>query len=237
MVMTDQKKAKPIASHTLEVRHVASGEFLDLRGFIADYVQATGSLKHWKIESNVVSFNSEPENKGKEGAFVGYRNAGYFVHDPTTENYFSDKASSFWKTLLANKRYRIPHIVRFGSRKKVFLPSDQEFEELGSGVYERLFSEVFRDTMSALSPDPAFVLEMVDDEFQVRIQGGAVKKDQMTGYMGFEDERLESSGFYLDLDYSKTEGVDADKVGVLLKRAERLCNSRIESLIGILVPQ
>lgn len=113
-----------LAEQVLEVRYVPSGSFLDVRGYVADYIRESGFLPHWKIDTNVVSFRDKPDKAEKEGAFAGYRNAGYFAYDPETRNYFVDRAGAFWRTLLKNKHYTLPALERFGARSKVFLPSE-----------------------------------------------------------------------------------------------------------------
>ena len=64
-----------LAEQILEVRHAASGSFLDVRGYVADYVRESGFLPHWKIDANVVNFRDKPDKVQKEGAFAGYRSA------------------------------------------------------------------------------------------------------------------------------------------------------------------
>ena len=65
-----------LAEQILEVRYVPSGSFLDVRGYVADYIRDSGFLPHWKIDSNVVNFRDKPNGVQKEGAFAGFRNAG-----------------------------------------------------------------------------------------------------------------------------------------------------------------
>jgi len=48
-----------LAEHTLEVRHFASGTFLDVRGYVADYIRQEGAFPHWQIDANVVNFRDE----------------------------------------------------------------------------------------------------------------------------------------------------------------------------------
>jgi hypothetical protein len=84
-----------ITEHTLEIRHQASGSFLDNRGFVADYIRSHGLFPHWQIDSNIINFRDGPNKPEKLGAFVGYKSAGFFAFDPDTRNYFEDKACQF----------------------------------------------------------------------------------------------------------------------------------------------
>jgi hypothetical protein len=113
-----------IAQHIFEVRYAASGTFLDVRGNIADYIRAEGFFPHWKIDANVINFRDEAGTIKSDGAFVGYKSAGYVGLNPQTRNYFSDRASSFWKLLIKNSHYKIPQPVRFGARTTLFVPSE-----------------------------------------------------------------------------------------------------------------
>jgi len=47
MTKTDRDKIM-LAEHVLEVRHEASGTFLDVRGYVADYIRREKFLPHWK---------------------------------------------------------------------------------------------------------------------------------------------------------------------------------------------
>jgi hypothetical protein len=119
-----------LAEQILEVRYIPSGSFLDVRGYVADYIRQSGFLPHWKIDPNVVAFRDKPDTVGKEGAFAGYRSAGYYVYDPQTRNLFVDRGSLFWRTIQKNQHYKLPDLERFGARTKVFLPSEKTFDQI-----------------------------------------------------------------------------------------------------------
>ena len=73
-----------LAEHILEVRHEASGTFLDVRGYVADYIRGKNIFPHWKIDTNIINFRDIANGINKEGAFVGYKSAGYIVYNPDT---------------------------------------------------------------------------------------------------------------------------------------------------------
>lgn len=49
--MKKKFKKMILSEHVPEVRHVASGSFLDVRGFVADYIREKGIFSHWKRNS------------------------------------------------------------------------------------------------------------------------------------------------------------------------------------------
>jgi len=91
-----------VSEHVLEVRHQATGRFLDVRGYVADHIKGADLFLHWEIDSNVVNFRDAPQKPKKIGAFAGYRSAGVFVYDPDTRNFVEDKSGKFWRTLTKN---------------------------------------------------------------------------------------------------------------------------------------
>ena len=89
-----------LAEHTLEVRHKASGTFLDVRGYIADYIQQEKFLPHWSIDFNYVTFRDDPQKIAKDGAFIGFKSAGYIVFNPESRNYFPRQSYSVLEVTL-----------------------------------------------------------------------------------------------------------------------------------------
>src|SRR4030066_1556520 len=134
-----------LSDHVLEVRHAASGSFLDVRGYVADYIRNNGLFPHWKIDNNVVNFRDLPDKIDKEGAFAGYKSAGYIVLNPGTRNYFVDRASAYWRILLKNQHYKLPDPTRFGTRTRVFLPSQNTFDVMNKRVFEFFYTNEARD--------------------------------------------------------------------------------------------
>ncbi len=219
-----------LAEHVLEVRHVASGSFLDVRGYVADYIRGSGLFPHWKIDSNIVNFRDAADKVEREGAFVSYKNAGYLVFNPDTRNYFVDRASAFWKALLKNQHYKIPDIIRFGARTKAFLPTAADFEEMNHLVFESFFTEKATTMIGGKQTDVQFIIEIRDASFEARIAGGPMHADEVKKFMGFDSEEFSKCGVYLDIDYYKKKDVGHDHVPRLLKQAVELTWSRVESI-------
>ncbi len=208
-----------LAEHTLEVRHSASGTFLDERGYVADYIRQEGFFPHWQIDANVVNFRDESSSVKSEGAFVGYKSAGYVALNPQTRNYFPDRASSFWKLMLKNNHYKIPNPTRFGARTKVFVPSKNSFDEINKTLYETFFTENARSLIGGKEIDLQFTVDLKEDVFHVHLMGGPIHEDEAGRYFKFESEFFKQSGLFLDIDFYKTDGLSLNDIPALLRKA------------------
>jgi len=218
MTKTDRDKIM-VAEHVLEVRHKASGTFLDVRGYVADYIRRHKFLPHWKIDMNVVNFRDESEKIKTEGAFVGYKSAGYVVLNPQTRNFFTDRATAFWKILLKNGHYQLPQPTRFGTRTKVFAPSAMNFEDINKAMFEGLFSEKARALVGGKETDLQFTIDLRESRFDVRVIGGPIHKDEATKYFQFESNHFAKCGLLVDIDHYTTSDLTLEAVPKLLKEA------------------
>lgn len=219
-----------VADHVLEVRHSASGAFLDVRGYIADYILNQKYFPHWKIDTNVVNFRDESDAIKLEGAFVGYKSAGYVVLNPQTHNFFTDRAAVFWKLLIKNDHYKIPEPLRFGARTKIFIPSKQPFDEINKLLFEAFFTGKARDLIGGKETDLQFIIDLKEDVFDVKVNGGPIHKDEAKKYFQFESEHFKQCGLFLDIDYFKTDQLSLDKIPSLLKQAIELTWQKAERI-------
>jgi len=219
-----------VVEHILEVRHRASGTFLDVRGYVADYIRNQKFLPHWKIDANVVNFRDESDNLKSEGAFVGYKSAGYVVLNPKTRNFFCDRASAFWRLLQKNEHYKLPSPSRFGARTKLFLPSRKSFEEINKVMYEEFFSEKARSLFGGKETDLQFTIDLKESGFGVRLIGGPIHKDEVGKYFQFDSDHFKKCGLFLDIDYFKTEALSHETIPDLLNKAVGLMWSTAESI-------
>ena len=190
-----------VTEHILEVRHAAVGSFLDVRGFVADYVRGSGFLPHWKIDSNVVAFRDEPQKPFGETAFTGYKSYGYTSQNPPTRHFFQDRASTFVKLLPKNPHYRIPELTRFGCRTKAFLPCDLEFDALNKLIHDSFFSADFEKYIPNKPTDILIVSEFEQGGFKGRITLGPMHRDEVSNQFGFQSEYFSNVGLFLDIDY------------------------------------
>ena len=219
-----------ITEHVLEVRHAAVGIFLDVRGYVADYIRNEDFFPHWKIDSNVINFRDESDVVKLEGAFVGYKSAGYVTLNPKTRNYFADRSSSFWKGLLKNKHYLLPEPKRFGLRTRFFLPLTHSFDEINKMIYEYFFTDTARKLVGGQETDLQFTIDLKEEGFNIRVIGGPIKKDEAGKYFQFEAEEFGKCGIYLDMDYFKTESIALSDVPKLVKKANELSWQKAEQI-------
>jgi len=111
------------SSHYLEIRYAPMGSFLNVRGEVADFLAGQKKFRHWEITANRVDFwNAEDRRRDPETAFVSFRNCGYLIHNPSTEDYFADHSSKFLSILEKFEGFSYPPILRLGVRSRFYLP-------------------------------------------------------------------------------------------------------------------
>ncbi len=219
-----------ITEHILEMRHGAVGSFLDVRGFVADYVRNSGFLPHWSIDANNVNFRDESNRVAKEGAFAGYKSFGYFTYNPPTKNFFQDRAISFIKLINNNKDYNIPNITRFGCRSKIFIPYEKDFDLLNGLLNENFISDSLREIVRHKETDLQIVLEYTDKMFNSRLTIGPMHKDEVKNQLNFESESFSKAGLFLDIDYFKTDNIEIANVFSLIKESMILIWEKVDSI-------
>jgi hypothetical protein len=218
-----------VTEHVLEVRHQATGRFLDVRGYVADHIKGADLFPHWEIASNVVKFKDAPQKPEKIGAFAGFHSAGVFVYDPDTRNYFEDKSGKFWRTLIKNQFYTIPELTRFGCRSKIFLNSNKSFEDINNAIYSKFFTEEFKSLVGAKEKDLQIVIELSSGEFEIKIICGPIHKEEANRYFSFESEHFSDSGIFLDLDIYKNKDIKHSDIPNLTKKAMKLAWEKVDS--------
>jgi len=223
-----------VTQHILEVRHAAVGSFLDVRGFVADYVKHAGFLPHWKIDNNVVSFVDKPEKPFLETAFAGYKSFGYTSNNPPTKNFFPDRAGSFVKLILKNQYYSIPELTRFGSRTKAFLPCDLDFASLNQKINATLFSNNFQQKITNKTSDVLVVTEFDQGIFNARISIGPMHKGEVAAQFDFESEHFSGVGLFLDIDYFFSKEIVASRLQSYLKESMINVWNKIDTISAML---
>jgi hypothetical protein len=221
-----------LLEHILEVRHAVSGEFLDLRGHIADYVREEGFLPHWQIDTNIVNFRDGSKKVESEGAFIGFRSAGHFLLNAVTRNHFQDRAAAFWKLAMSIPSYNLPQLQRFGARTKIFVPSALTFEELNDRVYQRFFTDRLRSAMGGTETDLQFTIEAKEGGFDARVVCGPLHKDEGKKHFQFEAPEFGKCGLYVDLDYYRTTNLSHTDVPKLLHEAMIATWRRLEGIVS-----
>lgn len=219
-----------LVEHILEVRHYASGKFLDVRGYVADYIRSTELFPHWQIDENTINFRDDPKQIIRDGAFASYKAAGYVVYNPQTKNYFVDKASSYWKKLTKNQHYNLPDPTRFGARTKVFIPVNKPFDEIHSLVFDTFYNPLTKELVGDTINDIQFTFNLNANDFNIKISGGPVHSNEVAKYMSFNADEFKSEGIYLDLDYSKVTNLDNKDITKFLKSAIESTWQKIDNI-------
>jgi hypothetical protein len=225
-----KKDSVIVSEHILEVRHQASGRFLDVRGLVADHIKTGEIFPHWQIDTNVVNFRDASGAPKKIGAFVGYKSAGLYVYDPDTRNYFEDKVGKFWRSLTSCQLYALPELTRFGCRTKAFLNSEKSFDEINRNLYAKFFSRNFHEMLGERQKDLQVVIDLESTDFSIRITCGPIHKEEATRYFSFSSDHFKETGVYIDIDYSKKENIDIKEVPKLTKSAIQATWERIDKI-------
>jgi hypothetical protein len=234
--MSKNKERMIVTEHVLEIRHQASGRFLDIRGYVADHFRSNELFPHWQIDSNVVQFRDDPKTPKKIGAFAGYKSAGLYTFDPETRNYFEDKAGQFWKTLSKNQFYTIPEIERFGCRTKAFLNCSEDFENINERLYKKFFTEEFRVLIGEKEKDLQIVINLNAGKFLLNLTCGPIKKNEANNYFNFKSDHFNHTGIFLDIDVYLLKDIQSSKIFSLVKEAMSLTWEKIDNIsksIGI----
>lgn len=221
---------KEVIQKIFELRHQPSGSFLDVRGFVADYIKKKDLFPHWKIDTNIVNFFDENQKIKTDGAFAGYQRAGYVVYNPPTNNYFVDKATKYWKELIKNQHYQIPEPIIFGNRTLTFIPSSITFEEINKRIFENYFSETLRKLIGGKQTDLMITLDSVEDNFDLRIAVGPIHKDEAKTYFQLESEQFKNAGLYIDIDCFKAKDLNHDIINKLLLDSTELTRKKVEDI-------
>ena len=131
------------------------GSFLDIRGAVADFVREHGLFRHWQIGANRVDFwNAEDREEDPEKAFGSFHNCGYQIHNPSTENYFSDRAGKFLSILADLKDFHYLVVIRLGVRSRFYLSAENlTFEELRSRYSNTFLSDKLPEIFGAKIDD------------------------------------------------------------------------------------
>lgn len=217
-----------VSEHLMEIRHGAIGSFLDVRGLVADYIRNEHLFDHWKIDIASVHFRDTQEDIKKDGAFAGYKNAGYIVFDPPTKNYFIDKAIKFWEVLIKNKHYRISDVERLGLRTKIFIHYGQRFEGLRQKIYETLYTDKMNNIVGNFINDFQFTMELKDGDYDVRMSGGPMHENEAEKLFDFSSDQFKTTGFFIDLDYFINSNIELNQIPQHIRIANDLMWSKIE---------
>ena len=229
--MTKKETGKYITEHFFELRHDASGRFLDLRGKIADHIKKNNICQHWSIQENTISFFDEENIANKLKAIVSFNKITVISRDPPTHNYFQDQSLAFWKAINEIKEYDIPEINRFGARTKCYIPANKfEFKDMYNNICQKLFDNKVLKKIGGSTTDLQLVLDFKDNEFNGRIILGPVKKNEAGRYFSFISKEFNYAGLYIDIDIYKIKKTSKKELKKTLDKAMLLTWKKIDDI-------
>jgi len=224
---------KLIVEHVFEIRHEASGKFLDVKGCLADSVKKADIFNDWAIESSLIRFYNANNNSitGIE-AFVSHNTIRFFSYMPETNNYFKDKLLKFIKTLEPEKSYSIPVINRLGIRTRCFIPLNAEFKNIFNKIYSLFYKDNSFDLLELKSDDLQVVLQGEEQDFKVKISFGAVKRNESANYFNFKSDKFVNAGIYIDIDCFQLKRIEIkDIIKSSVDKALKISWRKIELIL------
>ena len=97
-------------------------------------------------------------------------------------------------------------------------------------MYEGLFNEKARSLFGGNEQDLMVTIIAKEAEFDIRISGGPIHKNEASQYFQFESDYFEKCGLFLDMDYYKTTDLSNPEVPQLLRNAVDLMWRRAERI-------
>ena len=221
--MPNEKQTQVIvAEQVFEARFVPTASFLDVRGNIADHVSTAIGLAHWAVSENTINFRDKPDKAEATGAFLSFRNAGFFAYDPPTRNFFEDKAESFWKSILGLKQFNVPRITRLGVRTKAFLMLDPSFAEIEHKLRAKLLASAIESVVGVPILDSMVVVDFEESEYKVRMQMGPMHKGEVGKALQFDSPHFASAGLFIDCDVYSEKVSEPPQIGKVIRSASKL---------------
>ena len=190
-----------ISEHVLEVRYKPNAKILDYRGTWAEGISKEMELDQWGIVENRV----DVYNKDKTIlAFVGYKNAGFVVHDAQTKNYFSDKAVKFFKYLFSLEGFgKELHVNRIGVRSRFAKKYDGPFEELVQ-KYEQNYLTLNPEAAKVIDAELVDIggpLNFKDKAGNFNTMSGPMESKQLVRFFDRDSDTLPEVSLFFDIDY------------------------------------
>jgi len=225
-----------ISEQVLEIRYKPNAKILDLRGTWAEAISEHIALPEWRIiENRVDVFDKD----FKERAFVGFRNAGYVVHDAPTNNFFLERAAKYVKHLFSLTGFgKNIYVERIGIRLKICFEFSGTFDEL-LNKYETNYlslSAKAKNIFKAELKDMSGPLDFQDSHGNFNTLSGPITMEQMPQYFEGKKE-LPTLGLFFDIDYwcNPKEKFDEKET---LKKIDHFCSSirvKVEGLYTLIM--
>lgn len=186
--------------HVLEVRYKPNPKVLDNRGSWAEVISDFMDLPTWRIVENRIDIYDE---KNGDRAFVGFRNAGFVVHNTPTKNYFPDKAVKFFRYLFTLKDFpKTPYVERIGVRSKFCKEYKGSFDQLREKYTSNYLSltEKAKNIINSKLIDIGGPLNFADKYGNFNTMSGPMTDEQLPQFFK-KPEDVPAVGLYFDIDY------------------------------------
>ena len=191
---------KIISKHILEIRYKPNSRFLDRRGEIADILSGQ-KFDQWNIGNNKIDFASKKHPD--IGAFLSYRNLGFFSEYPVSIDNFNNEAKNFLKS--AWTYFPTNQITRIGIRS-AFLVEVKNFKE-AFDKYRSAFLGLREEDIKKFGGDLidlAFPLNFAIGEEFFNITTGPMDEKQSKEF-AMDANELPDASIYIDVDYFRKE--------------------------------
>ena len=184
----------------LEVRYKPNAKILDYRGSWAEAISEHMKLPQWRIIENRIDIY---DDKNRDHAFVGFRNAGFVAYNTSTKNYFADKAVKLFKFICSLEGFeKVPYVERIGVRSRFCKGYRGSFDTLRDKYTSNYLNltERAREIIGAKLLDIGGPLNFRDSHGNFNTLCGPMVEEQIAGYFG-KDEEVPKVGLYFDIDY------------------------------------
>lgn len=225
-----------LSEHIFEIRYRANSKILDYRGKWAEQISDHLSLPHWSIVENRIDIFDKPN---AERAFVGFKNSGYTCNDPSTSNFFPDRAIKFYRFLAKLDGFSSPLFVeRIGVRSKFITSYGSTFEELLGRFTSNYVSitEKAQRSINAKLVDIGVPLNFADKLGNFNTMCGPMRKEQMKDFISKRSDYSDVGLFY-DIDYWQrpNKNVSANEIVRLIGEFAKAAWARHSSITTLIL--
>ena len=93
-----------------------------------------------------------------------------------------------------------------------------------------VFSEKMQKLIEGNETDLQFIIDLIDHDFNMKILGGPLQKDEASKYISFHSEHFKNTGLFLDIDCFKTHNLSHNCIPDLLKRGVKAIWEKVENI-------
>lgn len=202
--MTNENKLTLFCEQVFEFRYSPIAKVLDHRGTWAQQLAKEMKMEHWRITDNRL----DVFDKGyARSGFVGFRNSGYSMVNPSTRNLFPEQAVKLIKAMfhLPSFDSQLP-ITRIGVRGRFCTSFLGDFEVLLGRYCDKGFT-ISEEVKCALNPRAEIIDVGIPVNFKCgseyfNIISGPMKDAQIQQVFPEREVNIEV-GLYFDIDYWK----------------------------------